>query len=149
MPIATLGLAHGPTYGAGADLLCTCDIRVADESTTFRLPGLAFGVVLGTRRLAVRVGADRARRVQSTGGVFGAAEALSYGFISHIAARADWPAIVNSTAADIAGVPAAARAHFFRATRTDSRDSDLADLIRAASAPGLADRIRRFRVANR
>ncbi|CAM4385624.1 putative enoyl-CoA hydratase echA6 [Mycobacterium basiliense] len=149
LPVPTLGLAHGASYGAGADLLCACGVRIADPCAEFRLPGLAFGVVLGTRRLAGRVGAERARRLQATGDIFKTPAALQYGFISQIAARADWPNVVSSIAEQVARVPVDARSHFSRAAQIDSRDSDLADLIRAASVPGLADRMRRFRLANR
>ena len=47
-PFATLALAHGKIFGAGADLVCACSTRIAAPGTTFRLPGLRFGLVLGT-----------------------------------------------------------------------------------------------------
>jgi len=61
-PFETLAFAHGRNFGAGADLVAACSQRIAAPGSTFRMPGLRFGVVLGTRRLAARVGADRATR---------------------------------------------------------------------------------------
>ena len=47
-PFVTLALAHGNVVGAGADLFCACALRIATPETTFRMPGLKFGVALGT-----------------------------------------------------------------------------------------------------
>ncbi|MCX7135091.1 MAG: enoyl-CoA hydratase/isomerase family protein [Proteobacteria bacterium] len=78
-PYATLALAHGKIFGAGADIVCACSSRVAAPGTTFRMPGLRFGLVLGTRRLAHRIGADAARDVLATSRTFDAAAALKLG----------------------------------------------------------------------
>ena len=75
-PFATLVLAHGKNFGAGADLVCACGLRVAAPETTFRMPGLRFGIVLGTRRLAHRIGADAARDILATSRTLAADEAL-------------------------------------------------------------------------
>ena len=63
-PFPTLALAHGRVFGAGADLVGACSRRIAAPGTKFRMPGLGFGVVLGTRRLAACVGPDAARDIQ-------------------------------------------------------------------------------------
>jgi enoyl-CoA hydratase/carnithine racemase len=60
-PVATLALVHGPCFGAAADLVTACRWRVAAPGAKFCMPGLRFGVVLGTRRLAQRVGTHRPR----------------------------------------------------------------------------------------
>src|SRR5688572_31115635 len=73
-PYETLALAHGRVFGAGADLVASCGVRVAAPDTAFRLPGLRFGVVLGTRRLASRIGTDNARDVLSASRTFDAEE---------------------------------------------------------------------------
>ena len=54
VPFPTLALGHGRIMGAGADLFAACSQRIATPDTSFRMPGLAFGIVLGTRRLAAR-----------------------------------------------------------------------------------------------
>lgn len=62
-PYQTLALAHGRIVGAGADLVASCGMRIAAPNAEFRMPGLRFGVALGTRRFALRVGADKAREI--------------------------------------------------------------------------------------
>ena len=49
------------------------------------MPGLRFGVVLGTRRFAARVGADKAREILSASRPFDAEEALRIAFLTRIA----------------------------------------------------------------
>ena len=48
-PVRTIAIAHGRTWGAGADLFAACDIRLATPDAQFRFPGAGFGIVLGTR----------------------------------------------------------------------------------------------------
>ena len=48
-PCATLALAHGRNFGAGVDLFGACRRRYCTSAATFRMPGLKFGIVLGTR----------------------------------------------------------------------------------------------------
>ncbi len=144
-PFETLALAHGRVFGAGADIVASCGMRIAAPDTTFRMPGLRFGVVLGTRRLVHRVGADRARDILSTSRAFDSGEALASGFLTGIAPQAEWLAVIASakTAAE-ALAPAAASA-LRRRTVTDSRAEDMAELTRSVSTPGLKERIRRYR----
>jgi len=144
-PYETLGLAHGPVFGAGADLLCACTHRVATPDATFRLPGLAFGLVLGTRRLVRRIGERAAREVQGTGAVLDAARAHRYGLLTAVADTGDWPRIQRDTARAAGTITPEARAVFHAAALADTRDADLADLVRSASVPGLRQRIQRFR----
>ena len=145
-PMATLALCHGGTYGAGADLVASCDRRVAAPGTTFRMPGLRFGIALGTCRLVERIGADRALEIQGSARAFDAAEAEQIGFIGEIAPPESWGGTV---AAMLAAQKLDARAHALLKERvqTDTRDADMAALARSASAPGLKERIKRFRAA--
>ena len=59
-PCLTVALAHGRNFGAGVDLFGACKWRLAAPEASFRMPGLKFGLVLGTRRFAALVGAERA-----------------------------------------------------------------------------------------
>lgn len=146
-PFDTLALAHGRVFGAGADLVACCARRVAAPDASFRMPGLRFGIVLGTRRLAARIGADRARDLLRTTRTFGAVDALDCGFLTRTAAQADWPALIAEARQDAEALTPAAAAALHRCTRTDTRAEDMAELARSASAPGLKERIRRFREA--
>ena len=141
-PFDTMALAHGKNFGAGVDLICSCARRVAEASSTFRMPGLGFGLVLGTRRYAERVGGARARAVLGDGVTFGAEEALSDGFLTALAAKDEWAAVLEEASSKLTPVASAA---LYRATCPDTRDQDLADLVASAARPGLKDRIAAYR----
>lgn len=145
MPLPTLALAQGRIFGAGADLFCACSRRVAAPDAKFRMPGLAFGVVLGARRLALRVGQDAARDIQNASRTFDATEADRVNFATEIADQAEWPEIVSQATQQSEVIGAGATAALFRATATDTRSVDMADLVHSASVPGLSDRIRAYR----
>lgn len=145
-PIATLALCHGGTYGAGADLVAACDRRVAAPDTTFRMPGLRFGIALGTRRLAHRVGADHALEILASSRVFDAQEAQRIGFVGTIAAPNAWADIIRDVAKD-QKLDAGAAALLKLRVQADTRAADLAALAESAAAPGLKSRIRAFRSA--
>ena len=144
-PFITLALAHGKIFGAGADLVCTCSTRIAAPGTTFRMPGLRFGLVLGTRRLAHRIGTDAARDVLATSRTFDADAALSMGFVTQIAAQDAWRTVTDAArvAADTLTRPALARLN--EQTVPDTRAADMMALVESASVPGLKERIRIFR----
>jgi enoyl-CoA hydratase/carnithine racemase len=136
-PIRTLALAHGRTWGAGADLFAVCEQRLVHPDTTLRFPGAQFGIVLGTRRLAERIGVDAARALVLEGGELDAPQALALGLATQL----------GDMAVEMAApCPDAATAHAIRsATRADYRDTDLAALVRSAARPGLQSRITAYR----
>ncbi|MGH8617929.1 MAG: enoyl-CoA hydratase/isomerase family protein [Burkholderiales bacterium] len=146
-PFATLALAHGRVFGAGADLVGVCGRRAAAPGTTFRMPGLQFGLVLGTRRLAACVGTAAARAWLETSATFDAGAALRAGFLTGIAAQEDWPETVAEAAAAAGTLSPAASTQLYAQTRADTREADMATLVASAAAPGLKDRIRRYRAA--
>ena len=145
MPLPTLALAQGRIFGAGADLFCACSRRVSAPDAKFRMPGLAFGVVLGARRLALRVGQDAARDIQNAGRTFDADHAARVNFATEVADSSEWPGIVSQSAQESEVIGAGATAALFRATSIDTRSADMADLVHSASLPGLSDRIRAYR----
>lgn len=140
-PFDTLALAHGKNFGAGADLVAACAHRVATADASFRMPGLRFGLVLGSRRFARLVGPDRARAILQEARTFGADEALRMGFLTQVASEDQWQGVVDLAIAASNALPAATAARLYAAVREDTRDADLADLARSAAAPGIKDRI--------
>ncbi len=144
-PFATLALAQGKNFGAGVDLILACGSRIAAPDAQFRMPGLKFGLQLGTRRLAARIGGDAARGLLAASKTFGTEEALRLGFLHEIAAPQSWPALIERAAAAAEQLSPAAAARLYAATVTDSRTADLADLIRSALEPGLKERISEYR----
>ena len=164
-PVRTVAIAQGRTWGAGADLFAACDLRLALSGASFRFPGAGFGIVLGTRRLAERVGTERARAWVSDGATVEAGQALACGLASRLIDPAqagdDWrqgacgpaPAIDRDTLSMIRSAS--------RSTGGPGgdmlADADLAALVRSATSsttrsntagqagPGLRERIAAYR----
>ncbi|MDQ2927466.1 MAG: enoyl-CoA hydratase/isomerase family protein, partial [Pseudomonadota bacterium] len=95
-PCLTVALVHGRNFGAGVDLIACCRQRIAVPETTFRMPGLKFGLVLGTRRFADLVGRARAAAILHEARTFDAAEAQAIGFVEALVDAADWPATLDA-----------------------------------------------------
>jgi len=140
-PFDTMALAHGRNFGAGVDLIAACARRIAAPDASFRMPGLRFGLVLGTRLFAERVGPERARAVHQVSQAFNASEALEWGFLTEISSQEHWGPVIAKAQAAACALPADAAAHLFRVTTPDHRDADLAGLVRSAAQPGLKERI--------
>lgn len=142
-PKRTVVLAHGRTWGAGADLAAVCEHRAVAPGTAFRFPGARFGLVLGSRRLAERIGADRARTWITTGHEAGADGLLATGLVSAVVAveqQAAW--LAQFALPPVVDEPTGAAIR--QATRSDHRHADLAYLVESASRPGLRERIRAY-----
>ena len=139
-PLRTVAVAQGRCWGAGADLFVACETRIAAEATQFRFPGAGFGIVLGTRRLAERVGTDMARRCTVDGQLLAAPDAQRVGLVSRLGGLGQ-----TDLAAPVADAVTAAALR--RATRSDQRDHDLAALVRSAARPGLKARVQAYRAA--
>jgi len=160
-PVRTVAIAQGRTWGAGADLFAACDLRIAVTGASFRFPGAGFGIVLGTRRLAERVGTERARAWVSEGATIEAGQALGCGLASRLIdppqAGEDWrrhacgpaPSIDRDT---LAMIRAASRSTGGPGGDMLA-DADLAALVRSATRsnttgeaePGLRERIAAYR----
>lgn len=140
-PFATLALVHGACYGAAADLVVSCTYRVAAPGARFRMPGLGFGVVLGTRRLAEVIGRDEAFSLLSTSRVLDAEEALRIGFLTAVEDQGSWGARRQSVAEATRRLSPESFGRLSRVTRADHRAQDLAELARSVARPGLKSRI--------
>ena len=164
-PVRTAAVASGRCWGAGADLVAVCDQRIVAPDASFRFPGAGFGIVLGSRRLALRVGLGQARRLISQGETLDAAGALDTGLVTALlptepgAATSSTPdglpAHVASCLTVLGPAPAIDRDTLarirlasLRALEGDGQaaaDADLAALVRSAARPGLQARIREYR----
>lgn len=142
--VSTLALAHGPVFGAGADLFSACDQRVADPAATFRFPGLKFDVVLGTRRLQRIVGTDNARAMLEMSSRVTAEQAYAYGLVTDTQPREKWQEVVEGATSRARMLERTAASALFRVLAADTADSDLADLTRSVSRPGLRERIHQY-----
>ena len=145
LPVTSLALVHGRCFGAAADMVAACRYRIASPNTSFRMPGLQFGIVLGSRRLARLIGDDAAFDLLETSKIFSAQEALACSFVNAIEPQENWPELIAAHADKAAALSPAAKTALLEATRDDARlDADMAALVNAAATPGLTDRIRAF-----
>ena len=140
-PCLTVALEHGRNFGAGVDVFGACKWRISAPDATFRMPGLKFGLVLGTRRFAALVGAERARVVLEQAATFNAEEALRDGFATRLAVAQEWPDIEQQAWDTAQALTDASRIQLYAALSQETPDADLARLVRSAAAPGLKNRV--------
>jgi len=143
-PARTLALAHGKVFGAGVDLVAACRHRVAAPDARFRMPGLKFGLVLGTRRFAEIVGHETARKVLEESSSFGVDEARAMHFIHDVADAGTWDSVIAAAGKTASNLDDTARGDLYRAVSTLQPDTDLATLVRSAARPGLKQRLMRY-----
>lgn len=150
-PFDTLALAQGQAVGAGADLFVACRRRLALAGTGFAFPGAAFGLVLGTRRLGLRIGRDRAADLIRSGRRMDLPEALDCGLVHHAVddpgQTAAWLQSETARATRLDAATARQIEDALPAACAHGLDRDLAALVRSAARPGLGARIRNYRVA--
>jgi len=87
LDVPTIAAVNGPAIGAGCDLACMCDIRIASDRASFAESFVKVGIVPGDGGawfLPRVVGASRAAEMTFTGDRVNAEEALSYGLISRV-----------------------------------------------------------------
>lgn len=145
-PFATLALAHGNNFGAGVDLFAACRHRYCAPGSKFRMPGLQFGLALGTRRLAALVGESNAYSLLETTATFDGEHAQRIGFVQGMRAQEEWPALIEQIRTSTLSLPAESRQYLRDLTRSSAtRDGDMAALVASASAPGLKERIQAYR----
>jgi enoyl-CoA hydratase len=141
-PFPVLAIAHGRALGAGADIFAACSIRLATSDASFAFPGArGFGLVLGTRRLAARVGVDTALEWVETGRTIDAQEACRRRLVTAVVEGAGAVDEILSARANPNRLLTLAlrRATDPQADVNDASDLDL--LVRSAARPGLRDRI--------
>lgn len=144
-PLVSVALVHKMAFGAGADLACCCHRRIATHESRFCMPGLNFGILLGTRRLQQRIGVDNALSVLTSTRVFKAPEALEMGYLSDIAPQQQWPEHIESAARAGAAISRDHVARMFEVVIPDTRQADMADLKASVNEPGLVERIISYR----
>jgi enoyl-CoA hydratase/carnithine racemase len=83
LPVPVIARIDGYALGAGLELACACDLRVASERSVFGMPEVRIGIpsVVEAALLPKLIGQGRARRLLLTGETIGAAEALSWGLV--------------------------------------------------------------------
>jgi enoyl-CoA hydratase len=91
LPVPVIARIDGYALGAGLELACACDLRVASERAIFGMPEVRIGIpsVVEAALLPKLIGHGRARRLLLTGETIGAEEALSWGLVDVVAPPGD------------------------------------------------------------
>jgi enoyl-CoA hydratase/carnithine racemase len=86
-PVPVIARIDGYALGAGLELACACDLRVASERSVFGMPEVRIGIpsVVEAALLPKLIGAGRARRLLLTGETIDAGEALAWGLVDIVA----------------------------------------------------------------
>jgi enoyl-CoA hydratase len=147
-PCLTVGMAHGRNFGAGVDLFGVCKWRCSTQDASFRMPGLKFGLILGTRRFAAIVGREAGRAILEAARSFSALEAQRLGFATHLADPDEWENLITEAVTCATSLTDAARAGLYSVLADEFADTDLALLVRSAAAPGLKARILSYQSIN-
>lgn len=109
LDVPIIAAVNGPAMGAGLDLACMCDIRIASDNATFAESFVRVGIVPGDGGawlLPRAVGAAKAAEMAFTGDPISAAEALACGLVSKVVAADALLVEAQALAARIARNPA-------------------------------------------
>lgn len=85
--VPLIAAVNGPSYGAGCDLTCMCDIRIASTAATFAENFVRVGLISGDGGawlLPRQIGLSRAAEMTFTGEPVKAATALEWGLVSKV-----------------------------------------------------------------
>jgi enoyl-CoA hydratase/carnithine racemase len=127
LEVPVVAAINGPAIGAGCDLACMCDVRVAGESAKFAESFVKLGIIPGDGGawlLPRIIGFSRAVELSLTGETIGSAQALEYGLVSHVVPDAELMDKAREIAVKIAANPP----HAVRMTKRLLREGQSADL---------------------
>ncbi|WP_088142952.1 crotonase/enoyl-CoA hydratase family protein [Achromobacter xylosoxidans] len=157
IPLALHGLdvpvicaVNGPAIGAGLDIACMCDIRIAADTATFAESFVRVGIVPGDGGawlLPRAVGMARASEMAYTGEAISAQDALAWGLVSRVVPAAELLPTARTLAAKIAANPGGVMRMTKRLLR-EGQHSSLASLLElSASYQALAHKTAEHREA--
>ncbi|MBA2933036.1 crotonase/enoyl-CoA hydratase family protein [Sphingomonas sp. CGMCC 1.13654] len=108
LDVPVIAAVNGPAIGAGCDLACMCDLRIAGESATFAESFVKVGLIAGDGGawlLPRIVGISKATEMALTGDVIDAREALNCGLVSKVVRDGELLAAADALARRIAVNP--------------------------------------------
>jgi enoyl-CoA hydratase/carnithine racemase len=136
LEVPVIAAVNGAAIGAGCDLACMCDLRIAGESARFAESFVKLGLIAGdggSWLLPRVVGWSKAAEMALTGDTIDAREALACGLVSQLVPDAELMDAARALARRIAANPR----HAVRMTRRllwEGRRSDLGTVLEIAAA---------------
>ncbi len=127
LEVPIIAAVNGPAIGAGCDLACMCDIRIASENAKFAESFIKVGIVPGDGGawlLPRVVGLSRASEMAFTGDVLDAEQALDFGLVSRVVPHESLMDEARKLAARIAANPP----RVMRMTKRLIREGQVSDL---------------------
>lgn len=116
LEVPLIAAINGHAIGAGLDLACMCDIRIASDKAKMAASFIKVGIIPGDGGawlLPRIVGMSRAAEMVLTGDMIDAQQALSYGLVSRVVAADE----LLQTARDLAGRITQHASHGVRLTK--------------------------------
>jgi enoyl-CoA hydratase/carnithine racemase len=92
LEVPTIAAVNGPAIGAGCDLACMCDIRIAADTARFAESFVKLGIIPGDGGawlLPRAIGMSRAAELTFTGDIISAQQALEWGLVSRVVPAAE------------------------------------------------------------
>jgi enoyl-CoA hydratase/carnithine racemase len=136
LEVPVIAAVNGAAIGAGCDLACMCDLRIAATSARFAESFVKLGLIAGDGGawlLPRVVGWSKAAEMALTGDMIDSAAALACGLVSQVVPDDE----LMDAARALAGRIAANPPHAVRMTKRllwEGRRSDLASLLEMAAA---------------
>lgn len=106
--VPLIAAVNGPAYGAGCDVTCLCDIRIASTAAAFAENFVRVGLISGDGGawlLPRQVGLSRAAEMTFTAEPVDAKTALAWGLVSKVVEPEDLLSEARALAAQIANNP--------------------------------------------
>lgn len=125
--VPTIAAVNGPAIGAGLDLACMCDIRIASDNALFAASFIKLGIVPadgGAWLLSRVLGAPKALELMLTGDRINANDARDIGLVTRVVPNEDLLSEAQSMARRIAEQPPLT----LRLTKRLLRESQFASL---------------------
>ena len=136
LEVPIVAAVNGAAIGAGCDLACMCDIRVASESAKFAESFVKLGIVPGDGGawlLPHVVGHAKAAEMALTGDMIDAAEALRIGLVSRVVPDAELMDAARSIAGRIAANPTQA-VRMTKRLLWEARQANLETILQLSAA---------------
>lgn len=108
LEVPVIAAVNGAAIGAGLDLACMCDIRIASEHAKFAESFVKLGIIPGDGGawlLQRLIGLSRASEMSLTGDVIGAEQAAQWGLVSRVVPADQLLMAANELAQRIAANP--------------------------------------------